>query len=105
MGSVNWNYVSCAECPLLFFVVVVVGGACFQVDVVNLFGCTPLHVACNNGQDVVVDILLQHKAMVNPLNEKGQTPLHYAAWSHHGALCMELLVKMGADTNVQVGTN
>ena len=81
------------------------GCGLFQVDVVNLFGCTPLHVACNNGQDVVVDVLLQHKAMVNPLNEKGQTPLHYAAWSHHGALCMELLVKAGADTNVQVSTN
>ncbi len=32
---------------------------------------------------------------------QGQTPLHYAAFSHHGALCMELLVKAGADPNVQ----
>jgi len=68
---------------------------------VNAYGCTPLHVACNNGQDVVVDILLQHKVGLNPLNNKGQTPLHYAAFSHHGALCMELLVKTGADPNVQ----
>ena len=59
-------------------------------------------MACNNGQDVVVDVLLQHKAAVNPLNNKAQTPLHYASWSHHGALCMELLVKAGADPNMQV---
>ena len=73
-----------------------------QVDVTNAHGCTPLHVACNNGQDVVVDVLLQHKATINQLNIQGQTPLHYAAWSHHGALCMELLVKAGADPNVKV---
>lgn len=72
-----------------------------QPDAVNAYGCTPLHVACNNGQDVVVDVLLQHKVGLNPLNNKGQTPLHYAAFSHHGALCMELLVKAGADPNVQ----
>ena len=73
-----------------------------KVDVTNSHGCTPLHVACNNGQDVVVDVLLQHKATINQLNIHGQTPLHYAAWSHHGALCMELLVKAGADPNVKV---
>lgn len=73
-----------------------------QVDAVNAHGCTALHVACNNGQEVVVDVLLQHKASVNPLNNKGQSPLHYAAWSHHGALCMELLVNAGADPNIQV---
>ena len=43
-----------------------------QIDSVNSFGCTPLHVACNNGQDVVVNVLLQHSAVLNPLNNKGQ---------------------------------
>ncbi len=76
---------------------------CHQIEAVNNNGSTSLHVACNNGQDVVVDILLQHKASINPRNNKGQTPLHFAAWSHHGALCMELLVKAGADPNIQVG--
>ena len=67
----------------------------------NFHGCTALHVACNNGQDTVVDVLLQYNVSLNALNNKGQTPLHYAAFSHHGALCMELLVKAGADPNVQ----
>ncbi len=48
-------------------------------------------------------MLLQFKASINPRNHKGQTPLHYASWSHHGALCMELLMKAGADPNIQVG--
>ena len=44
-----------------------------QADAINSFGCTPLHVACNNGQDIVVDILLQYKVSVNALNNKVQT--------------------------------
>ena len=75
--------------------------ACPQPDAVNAFGCTPLHVACNNGQDIVVDILLHYDVARNALNNRGQTPLHYAAFSHHGALCMELLVKAGASPNIQ----
>ena len=72
-----------------------------QVDAPNAFNCTALHVACNNGQDVVVDTLLHYRVDYNALNNKGQTPLHYAAFSPHGALCMELLVKAGADPNIQ----
>ena len=58
-------------------------------------------MACNNGQDTVVDVLLQYNVSLNALNNKGQTPLHYAAFSHHGALCMELLIKAGADPKIQ----
>ena len=72
-----------------------------QPDAINAYGCTPLHVACNNGQDVVVNILLQYQVSLNALNNRGQTPLHYAAYFPHGALCMELLVKAGADPNIQ----
>ena len=72
-----------------------------QPDAINSYGCTPLHVACNNGQDVVVNILLQYNVSLNALNNRGQTPLHYAAYFPHGALCMELLVKAGADPNIQ----
>ena len=72
-----------------------------QPNAVNNHGCTALHVACNNGQDVVVDVLLQSDVGISSQNNKGQTALHYAAFSHHGALCMELLVKAGAPTNVQ----
>ena len=35
-----------------------------QPDAVNAYGCTPLHVACNNGHDVVADILLLYKVHI-----------------------------------------
>ena len=38
-----------------------------QPDAVNAAGCTPLHVACNSGQDVVVEVLLKWKVRVLPL--------------------------------------
>ena len=38
---------------------------------------------------------------INALNNKGQTPMHYAAFSHGGALSMEILAKAGADPNIQ----
>ena len=61
-------------------------------------------MACNNGQDVVVGALLQSEVSIGAQNNKGQTALHYAAFSHHGALCMELLVKARAPPNVQDNT-
>lgn len=69
----------------------------------NAYGNTPLHVACYNGQDVVVNELIDSGANVNQKNEKGFTPLHFAAASTHGALCLELLVGNGADVNMKVG--
>lgn len=68
----------------------------------NAYGNTPLHVACYNGQDVVVNELIDCGANVNQKNEKGFTPLHFAAASTHGALCLELLVGNGADVNMKV---
>lgn len=71
----------------------------------NAYGNTPLHVACYNGQDVVVNELIDCGANVNQVNEKGFTPLHFAAASTHGALCLELLVCNGADVNIKVGVS
>lgn len=68
----------------------------------NAYGNTPLHVACYNGQDVVVNELLDCGANVNQVNERGFSPLHFAAASTHGALCLELLVCNGADVNIKV---
>lgn len=69
----------------------------------NAYGNTPLHVACYNGQDVVVNELIECGANVNQVNEKGFAPLHFTAASRHGALCLELLVGNGADVNIKVG--
>ena len=48
-----------------------------------------------------MDTLLHSDIAISAQNNNGQTALHYAAFSHHGALCMELLVKAGAPPNVQ----
>uniref|UniRef100_A0A4W4EFE0 Ankyrin repeat domain 44 n=1 Tax=Electrophorus electricus TaxID=8005 RepID=A0A4W4EFE0_ELEEL len=72
-----------------------------SVDEANAFGNTALHVACFNGQDAVVSELIDFGANVSQPNNKGFTPLHFAAASTHGALCLEFLVNNGADVNVQ----
>lgn len=76
-----------------------------QIDESNAFGNTALHVACFNGQDAVVSELIDYGANVSQPNNKGFTPLHFAAASTHGALCLEFLVNNGADVNVQVLAN
>ncbi|KAK0131405.1 Serine/threonine-protein phosphatase 6 regulatory ankyrin repeat subunit A [Merluccius polli] len=72
-----------------------------QINEPNVYGNTPLHVACYNGQDVVVNEFIECGANVNQVNEKGFTPLHFTAASRHGALCLELLVCNGADVNIK----
>lgn len=62
-------------------------------------------MACYNGQDVVVNELIECGANVNQVNEKGFAPLHFTAASRHGALCLELLVCNGADVNIKVRKN
>lgn len=59
-------------------------------------------MACYNGQDVVVNELIESGANVNQVNEKGFAPLHFTAASRQGALCLELLVGNGADVNIKV---
>lgn len=73
-----------------------------QINEPNAYGNTPLHVACYNGQDVVVNELIECGAKVNRVNDKGFAPLHFTASSRHGALCLELLVCNGADVNIEV---
>uniref|UniRef100_A0A8C8SHA1 Ankyrin repeat domain 52 n=1 Tax=Pelusios castaneus TaxID=367368 RepID=A0A8C8SHA1_9SAUR len=72
------------------------------IDELNSFGNTALHIACYMGQDAVANELVNFGANVNQPNEKGFTPLHFAAVSTNGALCLELLVNNGADVNFQV---
>ncbi|XP_017586940.1 PREDICTED: serine/threonine-protein phosphatase 6 regulatory ankyrin repeat subunit C-like [Corvus brachyrhynchos] len=72
-----------------------------QIDEPNSFGNTALHIACYMGQDAVANELVNVGANVNQPNEKGFTPLHFAAVSTNGALCLEILVNNGADVNFQ----
>lgn len=59
-------------------------------------------MACYMGQEAVATELVNHGANVNQPNKCGYTPLHLAAVSTNGALCLELLVNNGADVNQQV---
>uniref|UniRef100_A0A6Q2XQ92 Ankyrin repeat domain 52 n=1 Tax=Esox lucius TaxID=8010 RepID=A0A6Q2XQ92_ESOLU len=71
------------------------------IDEPNAFGNTALHMACYTGQEAVANELVNRGANVNQPNHRGCTPLHLAAVSTNGALCLELLVNNGADVNMQ----
>uniref|UniRef100_A0A8C7MWU7 Ankyrin repeat domain 52 n=1 Tax=Oncorhynchus kisutch TaxID=8019 RepID=A0A8C7MWU7_ONCKI len=72
-----------------------------HIDEPNTFGNTALHMACYTGQEAVANELVNRGANVNQPNQRGCTPLHLAAVSTNGALCLELLVNNGADVNMQ----
>lgn len=46
-----------------------------QLEPRNVYGNTPLHVACHNGQDIIVNDLLAYGAEINATNNKGQVRL------------------------------
>jgi len=56
-------------------------------------------LAVKNGHVDIASILLQHGSMFNEADTSGNTPLHYAAaygfWE-----CVDLLVTVGADLNI-----
>lgn len=59
-------------------------------------------MACHTGQDTVATELVNCGANINQPNHHGSTPLHLAAASSSGVLCLELLINNGADVSVQV---
>ncbi len=75
---------------------------CLQIKEPNAYGNSALHLACFNGQDLVVNELIEAGAEVNQVNEKGFSPLHFTAASRQGALCLELLIANGANLNSKV---
>ncbi|XP_046582993.1 uncharacterized protein LOC124290327 [Haliotis rubra] len=74
------------------------------VDMVSPDGRSPLLSACN-GNPAVVSYLLKKGASVNQAsNVTGDTPLHIAAAIWGSTECVDLLLKAGADVNVQNNT-
>lgn len=55
----------------------------------------PQHEACNHGHREVVELLLQHRALVNTTGYQNDSPLHDAARNGHVAI-VELLLLHGA---------
>ena len=52
------------------------------MDATNLLGNTPLHIACLNGQDIVITELISYGASVNATNKKGMVSgIHSSTYS------------------------
>ncbi|KAI8498541.1 hypothetical protein Bbelb_237430 [Branchiostoma belcheri] len=65
-------------------------------------GDTALHVACREGRDEVVKLLIKNQADLNVTNGFGVTGLHVACRQGHDKV-VELLIKNQADLNVTNG--
>ena len=91
-AAVVWRRLGCAERLLR-------GGA-----LVNAFGLThrrtPLHQACTDGDEPMVELLLRFGADANLLDYGHRVALHAAAEAG-AAGCVRLLVKHGARVNVR----
>ncbi|RNF04956.1 putative 6-phosphofructo-2-kinase/fructose-2,6-biphosphatase [Trypanosoma rangeli] len=54
-------------------------------------GCTPLHVAALEGNEVIVRLLLSFGADIMAMDNTGRTPLDWAAANRHSGVCRYLL--------------
>jgi ankyrin repeat protein len=70
------------------------------LNVRNVRGSTPLHLAAINPDPTVMDVLLAAGAEVNLADDEGFTPLHMAAF-HRQADYALLLLEAGADVNAK----
>ncbi|XP_045625441.1 oxysterol-binding protein-related protein 1 [Procambarus clarkii] len=62
-------------------------------------GWTPLHLASYFGHGGVVEVLLQHGAAIDELNDAGDTPLHKAALTNREDVVL-LLLEHGASVSI-----
>jgi ankyrin repeat protein len=65
------------------------------------WGCTPLHLAARDGRVDMVQLLIERGADMNARNDRGATPLHYAANSRPVAI---FLLESKADPNARDNT-
>ncbi|ESL09275.1 6-phosphofructo-2-kinase/fructose-2,6-biphosphatase [Trypanosoma rangeli SC58] len=54
-------------------------------------GCTPLHVAALEGNEVIVRLLISFGADIMVMDNTGRTPLDWAAANRHSGVCRYLL--------------
>lgn len=67
----------------------------------TLPGLSIFDLACLNGHDLILKLLLGMKAMEMCANGQGVHPIHFAAASKTGSLCLDLLVAEGVDVNTR----
>lgn len=71
-----------------------------NVNAINEFGVTPLHLATEMGYFSIVQLLLSHNADQNQVDTHRRTALHYAAEMNKENIVRELLEK-GAEVNIK----
>ena len=59
-------------------------------------GCTPIHLAAENGNASVLEYLLSKGGKCDLKSNDGQTALHFAAKGHH-LECVKVLIRNMAD--------
>jgi len=69
------------------------------LDLQTSDGRTPLHIAIENEQEGILDLLVQQGASLKTTEEKGRTPLH-AAIESGSEIAVTQLVTAGANVNV-----
>ncbi|KAL0693738.1 hypothetical protein Bca4012_060918 [Brassica carinata] len=67
-----------------------------------LQGCSLLHVACQSGDPVLLELLLQFGADINMRDYHGRTPLHHCIASGNNAFA-KVLLRRGARPSIEDG--
>ncbi|XP_041011024.1 ADP-ribosylation factor GTPase-activating protein AGD2-like isoform X5 [Juglans microcarpa x Juglans regia] len=67
-----------------------------------LQGCSLLHLACNTGNPLMLELLLQFGADINMRDFHGRTPLHHCISSGNNQLA-RLLLRRGARSSIKDG--
>ncbi|XP_076890544.1 ADP-ribosylation factor GTPase-activating protein AGD4-like isoform X2 [Bidens hawaiensis] len=67
-----------------------------------LQGCTLLHLACNLGYQVMLELLLQFGADINRSDYHGRTPLHHCIFSGNNKLA-KYMIRRGAIASIKDG--
>ena len=71
----------------------------FVIDAKCDNGWTPLHWSAQNGHEDVVELLIDHKALIDEVDLNGNTPLYYA--SLHGYLEVVKLLVQHSDPTIK----
>lgn len=100
-GNTIWHYLAatgqCTKNPknklesIDLFKKLAAKGGLTVIDKLNSRGESPLHLACEHGNNNLVHFLIENKAQVNFCNIHGQSPLHFAIISRQIEITTSLL--------------
>lgn len=70
-------------------------GEMTDVNAKDINGCTPLHLSCQAGHYLISQLLIRSGTHINSLDNKKNTPMHYAVLSNNEKLIKYLFTKFG----------